>query len=124
MKRLTAIRGLSLAGLLVVAAAAAAGGGASAGPAQEGDPTRRIAILEDTRSLGPKNELLGFLSHGDPRVRARACVAVGRVQAPEAISGLRGRLRDDDDRVRQEAVFALGQIALLHPEAFQPETVM
>ncbi|MCZ6689459.1 MAG: HEAT repeat domain-containing protein [Planctomycetota bacterium] len=84
------------------------------------DPLRRIAVLEDARSLGKEGELIGLLSHGDPRVRARACVALGRIQVPEAIIPLRGRLKDPDLTVKKAAAFALGQTALGRPEAASP----
>ena len=84
-------------------------------------PLDRIAELEDTRSLGKDGELLGYLSHGNPEVRGRACIAAGRIQDPTAIPPLRGRLRDGDASVRREAIFALGQIGLIHPEAFRSE---
>ncbi|MCZ6602674.1 MAG: HEAT repeat domain-containing protein [Planctomycetota bacterium] len=84
------------------------------------DPFLRIAALEDARSLGKEGELIGLLSHGDPRVRARACLALGRIQVPEAIIPLRGRLKDPDLTVKKAAAFALGQTALGRPEAAPP----
>ncbi|MCH7666577.1 MAG: HEAT repeat domain-containing protein [Acidobacteria bacterium] len=87
---------------------------------QPQDTFLRIAALEDARSLGKEGELIGLLSHGDPRVRARACLALGRIQVPDAIVPLRGRLKDPDLTVKKAAVFALGQIALGRPEAASP----
>ena len=75
----------------------------------------RIAVLEDTRSLGEEGELTGFLSHGNPKVRARACLALGRIQTEEGIAPLRSLLRDPEGVVRREAAFALGQIGLVFP---------
>lgn len=83
------------------------------------EPMERIAILEDLRSLGDDGELLGYLTHGNPEVRSRTCLALGRIQAPAAIAPLRGRLNDADPGVKEVAAFALGQVALLHPDPFR-----
>ena len=102
---------LSLAALVTLAVVGLAWAGE--------DPSGRIAILEDTRSLGDDDELFGFLSHGNPKVRSRACLALGRIQASQAIAPLRGLLKDPDPSVRREAAFAIGQIAMLHPDPFR-----
>src|SRR5947209_6764225 len=46
----------------------------------------------------------------EPAVRARAALAVGRLQDSTTAPDLLPLLRDPDARVREEAVFALGQI--------------
>jgi cyclophilin family peptidyl-prolyl cis-trans isomerase/HEAT repeat protein len=54
--------------------------------------------------------LAGFLANPDPALRARAALAVGRLQDSAAVASLLPLLHDADARVRGETVFALGQI--------------
>ena len=72
-------------------------------------PLRAIAIAEDERRWSD-GELRGFLAHRDPAVRARAVLAVGRLQDSTSVDALLPLLGDDAAPVRREAAFALGQI--------------
>ena len=54
-----------------------------------------------------------LLDSPDAVVRARAALALASVQDPTALDGLEGRLADPSPEVRQNAAFALGQLALL-----------
>ena len=114
-----------LAATLVVsgpaAAAAAPAPGAKpaarAGPAparaaalaSEADPMGSIARAEDERRWAD-GTLRRFLASPDPAVRARAALAVGRLQDTSTVADLLPLLRDPDAPARAEAVFALGQI--------------
>ncbi|TMQ72499.1 MAG: hypothetical protein E6K80_02640 [Candidatus Eisenbacteria bacterium] len=69
---------------------------------------RAIAIAEDERRFRP--ELAAGLASRDPVVRARAALAVGRLQDSTTVAALEPLLADPDPKVRREAVFALGQI--------------
>ncbi len=70
---------------------------------------RAIAIAEDQRR--PWTEVLApELRARDAVVRARAALAVGRLQDSTSVTGLLPLLRDPTPAVREEAVFALGQI--------------
>ena len=72
------------------------------------DPLRSIAIVEDQRRW---DGVLGSaLTHADARVRARAALAVGRLQDSTTVPALLPLLHDSDAAVRKQAVFALGQI--------------
>ena len=77
--------------------------------AQSAAALRAIAIAEDQRRLAG-GELLSFLKHSDPAVRARATLAVGRLQDSTSVPAVKPLLKDPDARVRREAAFALGQI--------------
>jgi HEAT repeat protein len=70
---------------------------------------RSIAILEDRRKL-EGGELIRFLSSSDAILRARAALAIGRLQDSTTVVALRPLLRDRVAAVREEAAFALGQI--------------
>ncbi|HEY6867632.1 MAG TPA: HEAT repeat domain-containing protein [Candidatus Eisenbacteria bacterium] len=105
---------------LVVAGRAVAGppadpaarSGAAKAPAvvaPAADPMWLIARAEDQREWSD-GVLQHFLGNADPAVRARAALAVGRLQDSATVSALLPLLRDADPRVRAEAVFALGQI--------------
>ena len=97
-------------------------GGAAAGAARDAAPThaanvevadteplRAIAIAEDERRWS-EAALGAFLRHADAPVRARAALAAGRLQDSTAVPALLPLLADPSPEVRQEAVFALGQI--------------
>jgi HEAT repeat protein len=77
-------------------------------------PLRSIAIAEDQRRWSD-GELRGFLDHELAGVRARAALAVGRLQDSTSVDALIGMLDDPSGDVRREAVFALGQLG--RPEA-------
>jgi HEAT repeat protein/cyclophilin family peptidyl-prolyl cis-trans isomerase len=71
-------------------------------------PQDVIARLEYQRSLGD-GTLTGYLKDGDPLVRARAALALARIQDPATIPALAEALSDDDASVRRVVAFALGQ---------------
>ena len=83
-----------------------------AGPAMPQDPLVTIARLEGARSEGD-GLLALLLARGEPAVRERAAVALGRLPFPErgadVTRALCGALEDEDARVRAAAAFALGQ---------------
>ena len=72
------------------------------------DVARTIAIAEDERRLAP--ELKTMTSDPNPMVRARAALAIGRIQDSTSAPMLLPLLNDASVEVRREAVFALGQI--------------
>ncbi len=69
----------------------------------------QIIDIEDQRQSC--ESLYEFLENPEPRVRARALQAFGRLQEAECISRLVQMLDDVNHNVRIEAAFALGQIA-------------
>lgn len=88
-----------LAPLLVCAALA---------PGCASDP---IAVEEDRRIEGSK-VLIDALASGDDAVRARAALAMGRVQSPSYTAPLVAAAAAESDEVRHAALFAMGQLAL------------
>ncbi|MGE0492789.1 MAG: peptidylprolyl isomerase [Vulcanimicrobiota bacterium] len=72
-------------------------------------PIEEIEALEHSRRP-PGPPLTTYLDHADPAVRARATVALGRLQNPKAIPLLVKALRDPEPAVQEEAAFALGQV--------------
>ena len=73
----------------------------------------QIAELEDRRSLGPEKQLHALArTHKDPVVRARALLALGRIQDPESIETVLNALTDDYKDVRTEAAFAASLVGL------------
>ena len=87
-----------LAAAMPVFPAAAAGV-----PAGKAAPMRAIAIAEDQRRWSD-GELRGYLSHALPAVRARAALAVGRLQDTTSVAALEPLLADAAPAVRREAV--------------------
>jgi HEAT repeat protein len=77
-------------------------------PALAGDVARALAIAEDERRFQP--ELEQGLSDTRAEVRARAAVALGRLQDTTTVAALLPLADDTDTEVRREALFALGQI--------------
>lgn len=73
---------------------------------------RWILQLEDQRQLrGGGADLLTLINDGEPRVRRRAALAVGRVKLADGVGPLTSLLQTDaDPEVRQMAAFALGLI--------------
>ena len=55
-------------------------------------------------------DLLALVTDGEPRVRRRAAVAIGRVGLSEGVKPLTATLVDPDPQVREMAAFALGLI--------------
>ena len=97
---------LVLAALAVLPCTAAAAAAPKAAPVP---PLRAIAIAEDQRAW--KNGVLKrFLSDTSAALRARAALAVGRLQDTTSVPALLPLLADRSSGPRREAVFALGQI--------------
>ena len=103
---------LGLAALMVIAALARADVVRTTTLAA--NPMRAIALAEDRRRTAD-GELVRFLSSDGAAVRARAALALGRIQDSTTVEPLIGLLADPSAEPRREAVFALGQIALAHP---------
>jgi len=82
---------------------------AAPAPAPNAAVLRDIAAAEDSRDWA-SGKLASALSHADPAVRARAVLAVGRLQDTLSIPALLPLLADKVASVRSEAAFALGQI--------------
>ena len=82
---------------------------ASRGAAAPNSAWRAIAIAEDRRD-GRDPALLRGLADPDPALRARAALAIGRLQDSTLVAPLLPLLADTSARVRHEAIFALGQI--------------
>jgi cyclophilin family peptidyl-prolyl cis-trans isomerase/HEAT repeat protein len=92
------------AGFLVIARPAVA-----ADAPATADPVRAIAIAEDERRYAD-GELKRYLASADAAIRARAVLAVGRIQDSTSVADLLPLLRDPDLEVKRSTVFALGQI--------------
>src|SRR5262249_30521289 len=80
-----------------------------ASPPKATSPLRAIAIAEDERR-GSDGVLAGYLHDRDARVRARAALALRRLQDSTTVAPPLPLCADPDAGVRREAVFALGQI--------------
>jgi cyclophilin family peptidyl-prolyl cis-trans isomerase/HEAT repeat protein len=93
----------------VVGAPASAQPTASILPEPPAATARAIAIAEDQRRYAD-GELKRFLADTAPAVRARAALAVGRLQDSTTVADLLPLLDDPSPEVRREAAFALGQI--------------
>ena len=93
---------------------------AEPGAAGSAGTLRRIAALEDARA--DASVLAAYLEDGDAAVRARAAVALGRLQDSTLVPALGALLSDPSDEVRASAAFALGQTysvsSAAHLEAF------
>lgn len=74
-------------------------------------PLQHIAVLEDQRA-GGSGELAALTRHPDPAVRARAVLAVARIQDPADLAVLRQAQSDADEEVAQLAVWGIGQLGL------------
>ena len=98
------------AALLCVSLAARVAGADTAPAAMPASVVLRdIALAEDRRDpLG--GSLQEALSHPDPVVRARAALAIGRLQDSSDVAVLVAHLGDRVPEVRREVAFALGQI--------------
>jgi cyclophilin family peptidyl-prolyl cis-trans isomerase/HEAT repeat protein len=75
----------------------------------DSDPGGVIARAEDERRWSD-GALKRLLAAAAPATRARAALAVGRLQDSTTVRDLLPLLADGDATVREEAVFALGQI--------------
>ena len=78
-----------------------------AAPARADAPLHAILRAEDSRN---GTALEPFVRHPDPKVRARAIRAIGRLQDPAYLGTLVTAARRDVPPVRVEAIFALGQL--------------
>jgi cyclophilin family peptidyl-prolyl cis-trans isomerase/HEAT repeat protein len=68
-----------------------------------------VAALEDRRSFGDGSKLLTWaLTANDAALRARAMLALGRIQDSAAADTLTKGLTDPDANARSEAIFAMG----------------
>lgn len=72
-------------------------------------PADELAILQLEARRSPPIALQSYMTHDDPRARARAARALGRLRISTALSPLRRLIDDPDPMVRAEAAFALGQ---------------
>lgn len=72
----------------------------------------RIADYEDRRSLGDGRVVGWALTANDPADRARALLALGRIQDPSTAGTLVKGLTDPDPGARGEAAFAIGLLGL------------
>jgi len=96
-----------LAGAALLACALLAVPGRALAAAIPEATARAIAIAEDRRQYAG---LKGYLRDATPAVRARAVLAVGRLQDSTTVPDLLPLLGDKAAEVRREAAFALGQI--------------
>jgi cyclophilin family peptidyl-prolyl cis-trans isomerase len=67
--------------------------------------TSDFSAAEDARDSG---SVADSLRDSDPKVRARAAVALGRIASPSSLPSLRAALGDKDSAVRAAVAFALG----------------
>jgi cyclophilin family peptidyl-prolyl cis-trans isomerase/HEAT repeat protein len=77
------------------------------GAADGAGKLKRIAALEDARA--DASVVAAFLADDDAAVRARAALALGRLQDSTAVPALGKLVGDPSDDVRVSAAFALGQ---------------
>jgi HEAT repeat protein len=73
------------------------------------DSLLNLAVWEDGRVTGG-GRLFRYLLSSNPLIRQRAVQAVGRIQDPQDVAQLVPLLKDPDEQVVLETVFALGQI--------------
>ncbi len=72
----------------------------------------QIAELEDRRSLGDGQLTQWALTHADPVIRARAFLALARIQDPATLDTILKGLSDPEPFPRFEAAFAAGMLGL------------
>lgn len=82
-----------------------------------------IAKAEDARDVGP---VMALLTDANPKIRARAALAAGRIGDDKAIEALGKLMNDKSLEVRAIAVFAIGEIesekgsgAILSPDGVE-----
>lgn len=73
------------------------------------DTLLNLAVWEDGRVTG-NGTLFEYLRSDNPLVRLRSVEVIGRIQDPQDAVHVIPLLRDNDERVVHEAVFALGQM--------------
>ncbi|MCP3098592.1 peptidylprolyl isomerase [Myxococcus sp. K15C18031901] len=115
--RLRRLPSLSLALLVAASGCVRAVPGRDANP-PDPQALARIQDWEDRRSLGDGQLSAWVGGAEDPRVRARALRALARIQDVTTSPAVIAALRDADARVRGEAAFAAGELAL----AWEPLT--
>ncbi len=103
------VRSILALGLAGLAAGVACPGSAASESRAERHALHEIALAEDMRHWSD-GVLAGYLKDRDADVRARAALAVGRLQDSSAVPVLIPLTGDAAAPVRREAVFALGQI--------------
>ncbi len=67
-------------------------------------------ILRFENSRASCDSLVKYLSSSEPKIRARAVEAMGKLQDPSCLEGLTEMLNDLNHNVRIQAAFALGQL--------------
>ncbi len=77
---------------------------------------------------GKKDKLVEMLNKGEPKYRAEAATALGKVQNSEVINVLISTIRDSDPVVRANAIESLGNLKAKNAEehirrAIESETV-
>ena len=77
-------------------------------PPADPQPQARRPAAAPPAAPGP--DLTVLVTDGEPRVRRRAAVAIGRVGLKEGIPALTPLLQDPDGEVRQAAAFSIGLI--------------
>ena len=85
-----------------------------------GDPELQAVVEAQVRRAAAP--LVADLANARAAVRARAALALGSVQAPEAVPALLVALADTSAAVRRDAAFALGQAAAPQAVAALTET--
>ncbi len=78
-------------------------------------PESQLLALEDRRSLGGGQVEQWASTAEDPKLRARALLALARIAAPQTQGTVVKALRDPEPLVRYEAAFAAGQLGTWHP---------
>lgn len=73
------------------------------------DTLQNLALWEDQRVTG-EGKLFAYLESPNPLVRLRAVEVVGRIQDSSDLPYLIPMLEDPDERVVNEALFAIGQL--------------
>ncbi|AGC46413.1 peptidyl-prolyl cis-trans isomerase [Myxococcus stipitatus DSM 14675] len=105
------LRGLSLSLLVLVSGCAHTGRGSDTAP-PDPEVMSRIQDWEDLRSLGDGQLVSLATGAPDSRVRARALRALARIQDVATLDAVVAGLRHEEPRVRGEAAFAVGELAL------------
>ena len=116
----------AMLGAILCGLAVGCGGAARQEPATNAAPDtaalleRHAVVLraEDRREIGP--ELLALVRDGDPRIRALAVQALGRIGGAPATAPLAAALEDPDAGVRARAAFAVGLLAARAPDPDTP----
>ncbi len=73
------------------------------------DSLLNLAVWEDGRVTGG-GRLFRYLASSNPLIRQRTVQVIGRIQDPQDVAQILPLLKDGDDGVVRETVFALGQI--------------